>query len=250
MDFSKTKTSILIPARMESRRFPGKPLAPIEGIPMVVYCAKNAIETGLKVYVCTDSKEIKAVCRLYNVDAILTPECATGTDRVSVAVNEIETDYIINLQGDEPLISSSLLQEFIANLYIIKESDDIILNGIESINSEEALDINNVKCALVNKYCKIQYLSRKPLLNNIDYKNKAAYFKQLGLYAMSIKTLRKFASLPKGDLEQAEKVEVLRWLENGFKLRSCLLDAHTISVDTPEDLVKVIARIKANGSNP
>ena len=83
------KTIGLIPARMGSTRFPGKPLAPIDGIPMIVYCARNAIKTGLEVYVCTDSEEIMAVCALYKVKAIITPDCETGTDRIAIAAKNM-----------------------------------------------------------------------------------------------------------------------------------------------------------------
>ena len=89
------KTAIFIPARMESSRFPGKPLAPIDGIPMIVYCARNAIKTGLEVYVCTDSEEIMAVCSLYKVKAIITPDCETGTDRIAIAAKNMDLNYVI-----------------------------------------------------------------------------------------------------------------------------------------------------------
>ena len=234
------KTAIFIPARMSSTRFPGKPLAPIEGIPMVIYCAKNAIKTGLNVFVCTDSEEIMAVCSLYNVNSILTPECPTGTDRIAKAVKDLNLEYIINLQGDEPLIDSKSLEEIVSMIPILKEKENTIINGVAPINSEEAFDPNNVKCALINNYSKIQYLSRKPLLNNIDEEKKISYFKQLGLYAMSIKNLHRFSNMKKGELEAAEKVELLRWIENGFELKACLINKETISIDTPNDLVKAI----------
>ena len=93
------KTAIFIPARMGSTRFPGKPLAPIDGIPMIVYCARNALKTGLEVYVCTDSEEIMAVCSLYKIKAIITPHCETGTDRIAIAAKNMGLSYVINLQG-------------------------------------------------------------------------------------------------------------------------------------------------------
>ena len=92
----------------------------------------------------------------------------------------------------------------------------------------------------------IQYLSRKPLLNSDEGSEKPNYFKQLGLYAMSIKNLQKFANMQKGELEKAERVELLRWLENGNKLIPCQIVKETISVDTPTDLVKVLNKIKQN----
>ena len=236
--------SILIPARMESTRFPGKPLAPIEGIPMVVYCARNAIKTGLQVFVCTDSKEIYSVCELYKINAILTPAFNTGTDRIAWASNQIEAEFIINLQGDEPLISSDSIKQFINTLPDLKVSKNLIINGITPVNSEEAFDPNNVKCAIIEENNKILYFSRKPLLNKDNTKDKKSYFKQLGLYAMTKDNLKKFASLKQGNLERSEKVELLRWIENGNHVKACIINKKSISVDTPQELVNVIKKIE------
>ena len=233
---------IMIPARMESTRFPGKPLAPIEGVPMIVYCAKNALSTGLRTYVCTDSKEVKSVCELYNIQAILTSSCSTGTDRIAMAIKDIDTEFVINLQGDEPLIGLSSLKLLIKMLPVLNNSEDTIITGITPVGSEEAFDPNNVKCAYIESKQKVQYLSRKPLLNNSD--NSAPnYYKQIGLYAMSTKTLMKFSSLKEGVLEKAEKIELLRWIENGNQILGCNLKCDSTSVDTPLDLVNVIAKL-------
>lgn len=240
------KITIMIPARMESTRFPGKPLAPISGIPMVVYCAKNAIATGLDVFVCTDSKEIKSVCELYDVKAILTNECATGTDRIAKALKDIETDYIINLQGDEPLINVESINMIINMIPKLEKNDNKIITGLTSVLSDEAFDPNNVKCAFIEKLHRVQYLSRKPLLNNQMDNGNPVYFKQIGLYAMSTINLKRFSSLKEGILEKSEKVELLRWIENGFELLGCKLNCNSISVDTPIDLVNVIAKLKDN----
>ena len=240
------KAAIFIPARMGSTRFPGKPLAPIDGIPMIVYCARNAIKTGLEVYVCTDSEEIMAVCSLYKVKAIITPQCETGTDRIAIAAKNMGLSYIINLQGDEPLIDNESINLIIKMLPILKKKENAIINGIKDINSEEAFDPNNVKCAVFKNLSIIQYLSRKALINSEEGSEKPNYFKQLGLYAMSINNLQKFTNMPKGELEKAERVELLRWLENGKDLIPCQIFKETISVDTPNDLVKVLSKIKQN----
>ena len=234
------KITILIPARMESTRFPGKPLAPINGIPMIVYCARNALETGLDVYVCTDSKEVESVCSLYNVSSILTPKFNTGTDRIAYAAENLKTDYVINLQGDEPLINSQSLKILINKLENLNKNSKEIISGISYINSQEAFDPNIVKCALIKKNLSIQYFSRKPLLNFPDGEEINSYIKQLGLYAMTKETLKEFATLTQGDLEKAERVELLRWLEYGNKIRGCVIDQKTISVDTPQDLVDAL----------
>ena len=240
------KTAIFIPARMGSIRFPGKPLAPIEGIPMVIYCARNAIKTGLEVYVCTDSEEIMAVCSLYNVKAIITPHCETGTDRIAIAAKNMGLSYVINLQGDEPLIDVESINLIISMIPILEKKENAIINAIKDIKSEEAFDPNNVKCVVLEDSAIIQYLSRKPLLNSEEGSEKPNYFKQLGLYAMSINNLQKFANMPKGELEKAERIELLRWLENGNNLIPCRIKKETISVDTPNDLVKVLRKINQN----
>tara|TARA_A100000164_G_C21937943_1_gene789062 strand:+ start:3368 stop:4108 length:741 start_codon:yes stop_codon:yes gene_type:complete len=240
----KYKIIIMIPARMESTRFPGKPLAPIEGIPMVVYCAKTAIATGLDVFVCTDSKEIRTVCNLYNISCILTDEASTGTDRIAQALKGINTDYVINLQGDEPLVDTDSLKLMIDMISILEKNENKIITGISSLESAEACDPNNVKCAFIEKESKVQYLSRQPLLNNDLNSYGPSYFKQIGLYAMSKKTLYEFASLKEGSLEKAEKVELLRWIENGYELLGCKLNCESISVDTPADLVNVLSKLK------
>ncbi len=239
----KNKITILIPARMESSRFPGKPLAPINGIPMIVYCAKNALETGLDVYVCTDSKEVESVCSLYNVSSILTPKFNTGTDRIAYAVKELDTDYVINLQGDEPLINPQSIKLLISNLENLNLDSKEIISGVSYVNSEQAFDPNIVKCALIQKDLSIQYFSRKPLLNFPNGEESNSYVKQLGLYGMTKVTLKEFALLEQGNLEKAEKVELLRWLENGHKVKGCIIDQETISVDTPQDLVDALDAI-------
>ncbi|MDC3047150.1 3-deoxy-manno-octulosonate cytidylyltransferase [Prochlorococcus sp. AH-736-A21] len=238
------KTTILIPARMESTRFPGKPLALINNIPMVVYCAKNAIATGLDVYVCTDSKEIQTVCSTYNVRSILTGVASTGTDRIAQAIKDIHTDYVINLQGDEPLIDTKSLKLMIGTISILEKTEDKIITGISSADFHEACDPNNVKCAFVEKQSKVLYFSRQPLINNQEENNSPLYYKQIGLYAMSKKNLFKFSSLREGILEKAEKVELLRWMENGYGVFGCKLNCQSISVDTPNDLINVNAKLK------
>ena len=237
------KTTVLIPARMASSRFPGKPLALINGLPMIVCCAKNAIKTGLEVIVCTDSKDIKSACSLYNITSILTPEFDTGTDRLAHVVKSLDTENIINLQGDEPLISSSSINLIAQKLNSLKPESEEIINGISFLNPNLVSDPNIVKCAFIEKYAKIQYFSRSPLLNTSDQKSNLQYIKQLGLYGMSKKNLIDFSSLPQGKLEKAEKVELLRWIENNKLVKGCMIFEKTLSVDTPQDLLDVLDMI-------
>ena len=180
----------------------------------------------------------------YKIKAIITPHCETGTDRIAIAAKNMGLSYVINLQGDEPLIDFESINLIISMLPILEKKENAIINAIKDINSEEAFDPNNVKCAVLENPSIIQYLSRKPLLNSEEGTEKPNYFKQLGLYAMSINNLQKFANMPKGELEKAERIGLLRWLENGNDLIPCQIFKETISVDTPNDLVKVLNKIK------
>ena len=242
------KTTILIPARMESTRFPGKPLAPIEGVPMIVYCARNAISTGLETYVCTDSKEIQAVCNLYNIKSIITSNCETGTDRIAEAMEYIDSDFFINYQGDEPLIDSESLNNLIDMIPLLLKEEDTIITCVSCIDSKEAFDPTNVKCAIIRRQNRIQYFSRKPLLNSSSSENKEKYYKQIGVYALSKRNLKKFSELSQGELEKAEKVELMRWLENGKSIACCFFKNSSISVDTPQNLVEVLSLLAQKNS--
>ena len=104
--------TVLIPARMESLRFPGKPLAPILGIPMVIRCAYNSKDAGLDPIICTNNDLIIDAAKKYSIDSIKTPDFNTGTDRVFWAAQQLQVNKIINLQGDEPLISAEALRKF------------------------------------------------------------------------------------------------------------------------------------------
>lgn len=182
---------------------------------------------------------------MFDVQALLTPESATGTDRVAEASRTLDHDLIINLQGDEPLINSNSLQSFVerASSHIATDPN-VIINGISSIKSEQAFDPNNVKCAFNRETKSLLYLSRKSLLNS-NQETQPAYYKQLGLYAMLKVTLQKFQQLKPGQLECAEKIEMLRWIESGQKLIGCDLAIDSISVDTPDDFLQVTQKISA-----
>lgn len=231
--------TIFIPARMESTRFPGKPLAPIAGIPMIVYIAKNAIDTSYPTYVCTDSREIAEVCKLYSVDVILTPQFTTGTDRVAWASLEVGSVFSVNLQGDEPLITTDKLRQFI-QFCLDNYDSQHTFNALARVGSRDAFDPNNVKCVFSSVLNKVLYFSRCPLSSVASDGIDKPYFKQLGLYAMSSSMLKSFSSLPQSPLELTERVELIRLIEHGHTVVPYDLDLSTISVDTPDDFIKVL----------
>ena len=233
-----TKPVILIPARMESARFPGKPLAPILHIPLVIRCANNAISSGLDTYVCTDSQLILDACKSFSIPSIKTPEFSTGTDRVHWSSQQLNFDLIINLQGDEPLIKPQAIKTFSDQLEHSNQQDNFISNGLTSLDQTHAFDPNNVK-AIQDNNSRIIYLSRKPLRNSNDSNKFPIYLKQLGLYGFTKASLNKFSNLNQSRLELTESIEMLRWIEEGMNLNGNILDTPSISVDTPEDLAEV-----------
>ncbi len=235
---------IFIPARMESTRFPGKPLAPIDGIPMIVYIAKNASNSGYQSYVCTDSNQIVQVCKLYSVNVILTPEFATGTDRVAWSAAELGCEFAVNLQGDEPLINADKLREFI-QFCLTNYDEKFTYNALSAVASREAFDPNNVKCVCSSLLNKVLYYSRCPLCSESNHEIDKPYFKQLGLYAMSSVMLKLYSSLSQSPLELAERIELIRLLEHGHHIVPYDLNLSTISVDTPEDFIKVLDYLKS-----
>lgn len=230
---------ILIPARLESSRFPGKALAPVKGVPMIVRCAQNAQGTNLKTVVCTDSELIADTCRKNEIEVKITPNFNTGTDRVEWAAKQLNSELIINLQGDEVLITTEAILKFADCLENIseKEQDNTIINGVSPLSSQNAFDRNNVK-AVISEEENILYLSRKPIRNTNNPDQMSSYLKQLGLYGFHGSALEKFSSLKQSRLEITESVEMLRWLEQGNKLKGILLRTPSISVDTPEDLIE------------
>ena len=158
----------------------------------------------------------------------------------------LDTENIINLQGDEPLITSKTINLMAEKLNSFELKSSEIISGVSFLNPQLASDSNIVKCAIIDRYSIIQYFSRKPLLNNSNPNSNSIYIKQIGLYGMSKKNLREFASLPQGNLEKSENVELLRWIENKKLVTACFVSENTLSVDTPEDLKDVLEILKSN----
>ena len=225
---------VLIPARFESQRLPGKALADLGGMPMVVRCATNAASTGLRVCVCSDSPMILEACRGWSVDHLATPAFGTGTDRCTWAAQQLQAEWLVILQGDEPLISPQALADFAQALAHLPT--DSILNGLSPLAVDAAQDPNNVKAVQRRRDGRITHLTRLPVLSERQDQPGPGHLKQLGLYGAWIGSLERFAALGANPLEQAEGIEMLRWLSAGLELQGVLLQTPAISVDTQTDL--------------
>lgn len=243
----------LIPARMTSTRLPRKPLADIAGIPMVVHTARRAIEAGADtVAVACDDQRIVQACNRYGIRAILTdPNHPTGTDRLSEAarvLNLDETEIIVNVQGDEPLIPPKVIS---AVAQALAESDDCaIATAAHPIADTQAFMNPNVVKVELDARGRALTFSRAPLPWPRDaFKNgpvalpaDIAVYHHIGLYAYRAGFLAKFPTLPVAPIEKAESLEQLRALWHGYQIRVMILqEMLPAGVDTAQDLERVRA---------
>jgi 3-deoxy-manno-octulosonate cytidylyltransferase (CMP-KDO synthetase) len=241
----------VIPARYASIRFPGKPLAPLAGRPMVLHvlAAARAARTLDRVVVATDDSRIADVVRREGGEAILTSaDAASGTDRLAEAAGRVAADVYVNVQGDEPLMPAENIDLAVETL--LAGAGREIATVALPMEPEEASDPNVVKVVAAADGRALYFL-RAP----IPYPRSGdpAYRKHLGLYAYRAETLAKLAVLAPSPLERTESLEQLRWLEAGFTVWVGEAQADSIGVDTPEDLAKAedeLRRVQVRGTCP
>jgi 3-deoxy-manno-octulosonate cytidylyltransferase (CMP-KDO synthetase) len=234
---------IVIPARLQSTRFPKKVLANINGLPMVIATAK-AVQSLDDVLIATDSSEVVNVAKQYNFKAVLTSvNHQSGTDRINEAVQSLNLkndEIIVNVQADEPFIELDVVQKVIENSKkIFSSSDEYLMTSCyKIISNQQAIDPNIVK-VVTNKNNDALYFSRSIVPFDRDGK-KEEYFGHLGIYGFSAKSLKKFCSYPPSPLENIEKLEQLRTLYNGKKISMVEVKSSSFGIDTKEDLAKAL----------
>jgi len=257
---------VIIPARYDSTRFPGKPLAPLNGKPLIQHVYENSKKSKLAedVIVATDSTPIFKAVAGFGGKAVMTSDKHTsGTDRIAEAVASLDYDIIVNVQGDEPLIRPAMIDDVISLLDDKKASIGTLMKKIE--NPEEIFDPNVVK-VVCDKEGFAMYFSRAPIpfdrdkwkvkseelkVKNEESKRKIEletfnfqlstfnFFKHLGIYSYRRDALLSFAKMEPVELEQTEKLEQLRALVNGLRIKVKETSFETIGVDTPQDLERV-----------
>ena len=227
----------IVPARFASVRFPGKPLAPLAGKPMLLHVleAARAARKLSRVAVATDDERIAEVVRGARGEVVLTsPEAASGTDRLAEAARSIPADIYVNIQGDEPMMSPENIDRAVEAL--LDSPEKRIATLAIPMPPGEAADPNTVKVA-VARDGRALYFSRAPI--PFPRSGAPAYLKHLGLYAYRAATLAEVAALPPSPLEKTESLEQLRWLEAGYDIWVAPASSDSIGVDTPEDLARV-----------
>lgn len=238
----KDNVAVVIPARYASSRFPGKPLAQLAGKAMILHvCEKAAASCADKVLVATDDQRICNAVTEAGFQAVMTREDhPSGTDRIYEAISGTDAQIIINVQGDEPLIPTSVIDELID---LMKKNPHLDMATVAVPAVRENMTENNVKVVFTSDNLAL-YFSRAPIPFLRSGGVEAPMWLHWGIYAYRRSALEKFVSLPPGSLENCEKLEQLRALENGMKIYVLTSNLSSIGVDTPEDLVKAEEKIK------
>lgn len=234
------KVIAVIPARYNSTRFPGKMMEILGNRTIITTTYQNVLETGLfdEVFVATDSELIFDEISKNGGKAVMTGKHETGSDRIAEAVQNIDCDIVINVQGDEPFLKKEPLKQLI-DVFYKDEKKKISLASlkIQLKESEEIRNPNNVKVITDNNGFAL-YFSRSVIPFQRELSYDVTYYKHIGVYAFRKEALLKFSSLEMTPLEISEKLEQLRYLENGMKIKMVETDFVGIGIDTPEDLEK------------
>ena len=238
----------VIPARFASTRFPGKPLVMIDGITMIerVYQQACKSKSLQKVVVATDDDNIYNIVKGFGGNVIMTStDHPSGTDRCAEVLEKEsgKWDMVINIQGDEPFINP-LQIDLLASCF--SDTAVEIATLIKKINSTAELSNPNTPKVIIDDQFNAIYFSRQPIpyLKGIPFEKwqeQAVFYKHIGIYAYKSEILAKLVRLPLGKLEKAESLEQLRWLEQGFIIRTAVTEIETIAIDTPDDLARILA---------
>jgi 3-deoxy-D-manno-octulosonate cytidylyltransferase len=240
------KIIAMIPARYGATRFPAKLMQDLCGKPVIVHTYQRVADTNLfdQVYVVTDDDRIENAIREVGGKVIRSQkEHNSGSDRLAEASKDLEVDIIVNVQGDEPFTDKENLQKVIDIFANDPQKNIAVASLMERITyPDDIANPNNVK-VVVNKFNEALYFSRSVIPFPRDTNTKVPYYKHIGIYAYRKDALQQFTQLPPSLLEETEKLEQLRYLENGFKIRLAVTDIPTIGIDTPEDLEKARQRL-------
>lgn len=236
----------IIPARYDSTRFPGKPLAMLRDKPMIQWVVENVSKAVNDVWVATDDDRIFSAVEKFDGKAVKTMAThQSGTDRCAEAARilseKLDFDVVINVQGDEPFISAEQI-ELLKSCF---QSDAEIATLIKKIeNNEELFNPNRPKVVIDNQQNAL-FFSRStiPFVRGETEKNWLAvtpFWAHIGMYAYKKEVLQEITKLKHGKLELTESLEQLRWLENGYKIKTAVTSHQSIGIDTPEDLEQAL----------
>jgi len=231
------KVIALIPARYNSTRFPGKLMANLSGKTVIRRTYEQAVGMNIfsEVYVITDSEIIFNEISSFGGKALMSKDIyETGTDRIAEIANGLEADVFINIQGDEPFIAKEPLAKIIEQF---KDDEVKVCSLVQLLRDKELIENPNYVKVVLDKNNDSLYFSRSPIPYLRDNYQFQSFYEHVGVYAFRKNELMMFAEWEQTELEKAEKIEALRFLENGVKIRMLVTEYMGIEIDTPEDLI-------------
>lgn len=231
-----------IPARYKSSRFPGKPLAPIAGTPMVIRVAEAAKAATDWVVVATEDERVAKVCREHGVEAVLTGDShPTGTDRVAEVAARLQAPYVVNIQGDEPLLPSAHIRSFVA---AARAAPTPVVNAMSLLPpAADPADVTIPK-VVVAPGNRLVYISRSVVPNSVKG-TPATLYRQVGVYGFTAEALKAYASLGgRGSIERHEDIEILRFLDLDVPITMVEMADYGPAVDLPEHVALVESHLR------
>lgn len=241
---ASSDTLIVIPSRFGSQRFPGKVLAPLAGKPIVQWCFQAASQAKAgKVVVATEDQRVADAVKAFGGEAVLTSEkCVSGTDRTFEAAKPHERfKYVVNVQGDQPLIKAATIRKVVELLQKNPKAD--IATAVMPLSDQARVDNPNVVKAVLAKDGRCLYFSRSPIPYPRDG-GTIPRWEHIGIYGFKRAALDRFVKLKPSALERIEMLEQLRALEDGMSIYAAVVDDVPVAVDTPEDLVRAELLLK------
>lgn len=238
-----SKAVVLIPARFGSSRFPGKPLAMIAGKSMIERVYRNCLDSGFECAVVTDHSEIEEHVKSFNGKVLrVDDDVPSGSERIALAFQRhfqsSAPELIINVQGDEPLLNGQVLKE-LADFHLNSNYDITTLIRPRHSSEQDFTNPNVVKAVWSEVSGQCLYFSRQSLPYDREGKRDFSWFQHIGVYSYRSQALLKFVKLPMSKLEDLEKLEQLRAMENGFSIGAVKTIQKLIGVDVPDDIQKV-----------
>ncbi len=233
------KIIAMIPARYAASRFPGKLMQPLGDKPVIRHTYDNTVATGLfdLVMVATDSKIIyEEIVSNGGLAKMSIGEHESGSDRIAEAVADMDVDIIVNVQGDEPFVQRSPLEKLLKVFEGAEAHQVQVASLMQELKEERLIQDSNYVKVVVDKNSNALFFSRSVIPYPRNKEIPVIYYEHIGVYAFRKKALLDFTGWPMTPLEAAEKIECLRYLENGISLKMVVTDYMGVEIDTPEDL--------------
>ncbi|MBD1386243.1 3-deoxy-manno-octulosonate cytidylyltransferase [Mucilaginibacter rigui] len=243
------KANIVIPARLKSTRLPRKVLLDLGGKPVIQRVYEACLKATLhhEIWIAADSDEVFNICKGFTPNVLMTKEeHPSGTDRIAEVIETVSCDMVVNVQGDEPFFDAGIIDRLITAL---QQSDAVMASVYAPVANIDELNNPNLVKVVTDVNGNAIYFSRFaiPFSRDREVEDVSAYKKHMGVYAYKTSFLKEFITMPVSFLESTEKLEQLRAIENGYKIKMIEVKDIEKGIDTPEDLTLARKKIKDNG---